>query len=110
MALKYSNLMEAVDLDYAVCVMGAGISHAAGAHFAVSRIKKEGVHDEVGLILYIYGETETKGITTDVTKEISGKIENGYLYPPEGPGLGIELNEEIVEQYAARGINKLVVE
>jgi L-alanine-DL-glutamate epimerase-like enolase superfamily enzyme len=109
MALKYTTLIEAVDLDYAICVLGTGISHAAGAHFAVSRAKKGGVHDELGLILYTYGETETKGIKTDVTKEISGKIENGYLYPPEGPGLGVELNEEMVERYAAPGVSKLVV-
>ncbi len=108
-AQKYTNVIEAAGLDYATCVMGAGISHAAGAHFAVSRMKMAGVHDEIGLVLYIYGETETKGITTDVTREISGRIENGYLYPPKGPGLGVELNEEMVERYAARGVSKLVV-
>ncbi|MFC2070166.1 mandelate racemase/muconate lactonizing enzyme family protein [Chloroflexota bacterium] len=108
-ALKYSALIEAAGLDYAICVMGAGISHAAGAHFAVSRVKKPGVHDEIGLALYIHGATETEGITTDVTKELSGKIEKGYLYPPKGPGLGVELNEENVERYATPGVSKLVV-
>ena len=113
MALKYTNLIEAVDLDYAVCVMGVGISHAAGAHFAVSRLKREGFHDfddEIGLILYTYGKTETKGITTDITKEINGRIENGYLYPPKGPGLGVELNEEMVKRYATPNMNKIVVQ
>jgi L-alanine-DL-glutamate epimerase-like enolase superfamily enzyme len=109
-AAKYVNLIEAAGLDYQVCMMGTGISHAAGAHFAVSLSKKEGFHDELGLILYTYGATETKDIATDVTKEINGKIEKGYLYPPKGPGLGIELNEEMVKRYASPGINKIIVE
>ena len=108
-ASRFATLVETADLDYAVCVMGAGISHAAGAHFAISRAKREGVNDEVGLLLYIHGQTETKAIVGDVTKEISGKIENGYLYPPNGPGLGVELDEDIVKKYAAQGVSKLVV-
>ncbi|MFC1932452.1 mandelate racemase/muconate lactonizing enzyme family protein [Chloroflexota bacterium] len=108
-AVQYTTLIEAADLDYAICVLGTGIEHAVGAHFAVSRQKRERVLDELGLIFYLHGGTETEGITTDVTKEINGKIENGYLYPPKGPGLGIELNGEMVERYATPGVSKLVV-
>ena len=108
--LNYTNLVDAANLDYAICVLGNGIEHAAGAHFAVSRAKRGRILDELGLIFYLYGGTETKEITTDVTKEINGKIEKGYLYPPKGPGLGIELDEEMVKRYAAPGINKIVVE
>jgi L-alanine-DL-glutamate epimerase-like enolase superfamily enzyme len=109
-ALQYTTLIECASLDYAICVLGNGIEHAAGAHFAVSRQKRDRVLDELGLIFYLYGGTDTKDITTDVTKEINGRIENGYLYPPKGPGLGIELNEEMVRKYAAPDINKIVVE
>jgi len=108
-ARRFADLVETADLDYAVCVMGAGISHAAGAHFAVSRAKRPGVNDEVGLLLYIHGQTATAGITGDVTKEINGRVENGYLYPPKGPGLGVELDEDVIKRYAATGVNKLVV-
>lgn len=108
-ALQYTALVEAADLDYAICVLGTGIEHAVGAHFAVSRSKRDKVLDELGLVLYIHGATETKGITTDVTKEINGRIENGYLYPPKGPGLGIELNQEIVNRHLAPGVNSIVV-
>jgi L-alanine-DL-glutamate epimerase-like enolase superfamily enzyme len=108
--LNYTNLVDAANLDYAICVLGNGIEHAAGAHFAVSRAKRGKILDELGLIFYLYGGTETKGITADVTREINGKIEKGYLYPPKGPGLGIELDEEMVKRYAAPGINKIVVE
>jgi L-alanine-DL-glutamate epimerase-like enolase superfamily enzyme len=52
---------------------------------------------------------ETKDITTDVTKEMNGTIEKGYLYPPTGPGLGVELHDERVARYAAPGVNRIVV-
>lgn len=108
--LNYTNLVHVANLDYAICVLGNGIEHAAGAHFAVSRAKRERILDELGLIFYLYGGTETKEVTADVTKEISGTIEKGYLYPPKGPGLGIELNQEMVDRYLAPDINKIVVQ
>ena len=108
--LNFTNLVDAANLDYALCVLGNGIEHAAGAHFAVSRSKRDRILDELGLIFYLYGGTETREITADVTKEISGKIEKGHLYPPKGPGLGVELNEEMVDRYLAPDINKLIVQ
>jgi L-alanine-DL-glutamate epimerase-like enolase superfamily enzyme len=108
--LRFTNLIDAANLDYALCVLGNGIEHAAGAHFAVSQAKRGRILDELGLIFYLYGGTETKQITTDVTKEINGTIEKGYLYPPKGPGLGIELNQDMVDRYLAADINKIVVE
>jgi L-alanine-DL-glutamate epimerase-like enolase superfamily enzyme len=108
-AVKFTTLVEAAGLDYQICALGTGIEHAAGAHLAVSRMKGERLLDELGLIFYLHGGTETKGITTDITKEINGKIEKGYLYPPKGPGLGVELNPEMVKRYATPGLNKIVV-
>jgi len=107
--VKYTNLVEAASLDYAICVLGNGIEHAAGAHFAVSRAKRGRILDELSLIFYLHGGTETKEITTDVTKEINGRIEKGYLYPPKGPGLGVEMNQEMVDRYLARDTNIVVV-
>ena len=109
-SLQYTTLVDTANLDYAICVLGNGIEHAVGAHFAVSRNKRERILDELGLIFYLYGGTETKEITTDVTKEINGRIEKGYLYPPGGPGLGIELNQEMVDRYHAPDIHTIIVE
>jgi L-alanine-DL-glutamate epimerase-like enolase superfamily enzyme len=109
-ATKYTTLVEAEDLEYQICTLGTGIEHAAGAHFAVSRSKKGRLNDELCLILYLHGGTETKNITSDVTKKINGKIENGYLHPPDGPGLGIEINEEMVKKYAASDVSSIIVE
>ena len=108
--LAYTTLVDAANLDYAICVLGNGIEHAAGAHFAVSRAKRGRILDELSLIFYLHGGTETKEITTDVTKEISGRIEKGYPYPPKGPGLGIELNQDMVDRYLAPDISKIVVQ
>ena len=30
-------------------------------------------------------------------------MENGRVYPPEGPGLGLTLDEDAVERYTVRG-------
>jgi L-alanine-DL-glutamate epimerase-like enolase superfamily enzyme len=109
-SLQFTNLVDAANLDYALCVLGNGIEHAAGAHFAVSRVKRGRIVDELGLILYLYGGTETKDITTDVTKEINGTIEKGYLYPPKGPGLGIELNQDMVNRYLSSNTHTIVVQ
>jgi L-alanine-DL-glutamate epimerase-like enolase superfamily enzyme len=108
--LHFTNLVDAANLDYAICVLGNGIEHAAGAHFAVSRAKRGKILDELGLVFYLYGGTETKDITEDVTTEINGTIEKGYLYPPKGPGLGIELSQEMVDRYRARNVEKIVVQ
>jgi L-alanine-DL-glutamate epimerase-like enolase superfamily enzyme len=108
-ASKLSTLIEAADLNYQICALGTGIEHAAGAHLAVSRVKGDRFLDELSLIFYLHGGTETKDITTDVTKEMNGKIEKGYLYPPKGPGLGVELDDEMVKRYAASGVSRIVV-
>jgi len=108
-ASKLSTVIEAADLNYQICALGTGIEHAAGAHLAVSRLKGDRFLDELSLIFYLHGGIETKDITTDVTKEMNGKIEKGYLYPPKGPGLGVELNEDMVKRYAASGVSTIMV-
>jgi len=38
-------------------------------------------------------------INEDVIKE-PVKLDNGYIEPPKGPGLGFELNEEVIKKYS----------
>ena len=48
-------------------------------------------------------EHENLGVTGPMTDDIAKnvpKVENGYMWPPEGPGLGLELNEELLAKYA----------
>jgi L-alanine-DL-glutamate epimerase-like enolase superfamily enzyme len=103
-------LIEAADLDYCLSnYLGLSISHTALAHFAVSCPKRDRFFDELANILYLVGGTETKGVETDICKEISGEIKGGCLYPPKGPGLGFEINEEMVKRYMTPGVNKIEV-
>ena len=110
-ALKFRALAESAGIDYAIsCYNGTGLEHAASSHFIVSSLKSETVPDEPIGILYLYGGTGTEGINKDVCKEITGKIENGFLYPPKGPGLGVELNQDIVAEYMTKAKKAIVVE
>ena len=37
------------------------------------------------------------------------KIENGFLEVPEGPGLGVELNEKAIKKYLTPGKDRMLV-
>ena len=53
------------------------------------RVSKRGrILDELSLIFYLYGGTESKDITMDVTKEINGTIEEGLFISSERAGVG----------------------
>jgi L-alanine-DL-glutamate epimerase-like enolase superfamily enzyme len=110
-AIRYCDLIETARLNYQICNMDNSIAGAAGAHFAVSRSDRGGrYYDELGLYLYLHGTYGTKEIMDDIVKEQAAVIENGTLYTPKGPGLGVELDEEMIARYAAPGLSAIVVE
>ena len=54
--------------------------------------------------------------TFDTTKKVDVDIiknpqvyKDGYFYPPEGPGLGLELNEAAVSKYITPGMSIVTV-
>jgi L-alanine-DL-glutamate epimerase-like enolase superfamily enzyme len=52
-------------------------------------------------------EHENLGVTGPVTYDIAKnvpKVENGYMWPPEGPGLGLELDEEHLAECAFKDL------
>jgi L-alanine-DL-glutamate epimerase-like enolase superfamily enzyme len=53
-------------------------------------------------------DTVSKPITDDIAVRVP-RYENGYLYPPEGPGLGMELNEDLVKSLITPGKKPTVV-
>jgi muconate cycloisomerase len=109
-AVKYCDMLETAHLNYQICNMDNSIAAAAGAHFAVSRTDRGGrFYDELGLYLYLHGTYDTKSITDDIVKEQAMVIENGILHVPKGPGLGVELDEEMLKRYAAPGVSPIVV-
>jgi L-alanine-DL-glutamate epimerase-like enolase superfamily enzyme len=44
----------------------------------------------------------TKKVDVDIIKNPQ-KYKDGYFYPPEGPGLGLELNDKAVPRYITKG-------
>ena len=45
----------------------------------------------------------------DDLAKIGVRYEAGYLYPPQGPGVGVELNEEIIPSIITPGKNPTVI-
>jgi L-alanine-DL-glutamate epimerase-like enolase superfamily enzyme len=109
-SVKYCDMLETAMFNYQICNMDNSIAGAAAAHFAVSRSDRGGrYYDELGLYLYLHGTYDTKSITGDIVKEQSAVIENGVLYVPKGPGLGVELDEEMMNRYTAPGLSNILV-
>jgi L-alanine-DL-glutamate epimerase-like enolase superfamily enzyme len=110
-AIQFRALADAANLDYAISTYnGPGLNHAAACHFAISCSKRGAISDQLANVLMYTGGTDTQNIVrSDITKEINSKIENGYVLPPKGPGLGVELNEKLVKEYITDGISSIVV-
>jgi len=56
-------------------------------------------------------EHENLGVTGPVTGDIAKnvpKVENGYMYPPEGPGLGLELDEELLDKCSYKDMIQII--
>jgi L-alanine-DL-glutamate epimerase-like enolase superfamily enzyme len=89
---------------------GTGLEHAASCHFIFSTNLTDAIPEQPVGILYLYGGFSSDDISGDITKKISGRIKDGYLYKPEGPGLGVELDQDMVNRYLAPGRKTLIIE
>ena len=87
-AMRIADLAEDHSLKVVNHFWTTGINLAAGLHFLASR--------KTSFILE-YGVEETP-IRWDVTKQKMKIDAEGFAHVPEGPGLGIDLNEETVER------------
>lgn len=72
--------------------LGSGISVAAGAHFYVS----------TSIVAHAAELTGPLFMNGDVVKEGCLRIEDGYLYPPNEPGLGITVEEASLQKYLVK--------
>ncbi len=108
-AVKWADLMDVSHSDYQICNQGNTIAAAVGAHFAVSRRKSPRFNDELGLFLYLHDTTDTKSISDDIVKDPGFVIENGTLHSPKGPGLGVELDDDMVSRYASTVLPTITV-
>ncbi len=110
-AIKYRSLVEAAGLDMCVSAYnGTGLEHAASCHFIFSTNLTDAIPEQPVGILYLYGGFSSDDVSGDIIKKISGRIKDGYLYKPEGPGLGVELDQEMVDKYLSAGRKPLMIE
>jgi len=92
------------------CMIDTGLGAAASAHFLAAtewmgRIEQEAIGP---LNLYNVPDTVSKPITNDLAVKVP-RYENGYLYPPDGPGLGVELNEAVVPKLMTPGKSPIII-
>ncbi len=92
------------------CMINSGLGAAAEAHLLAAtewmgKIEQEAIGP---LNLYNRADTVSPPIKNDLAVDVP-RYENGYLYPPHGPGLGIELNEAAVTQFATPGKSPTVI-
>jgi L-alanine-DL-glutamate epimerase-like enolase superfamily enzyme len=92
-------------------MVGSGYEAAAQAHFlAADPWMTKFAHANLGPPL-LHGQWDTTNppITTDLSKN-PPVYKDGYFYPPDGPGLGLELNEEYIPRLMSKGMSPLVIE
>ncbi len=92
------------------CMINSGLGSAAEAAFLgatawMGRIEQESIGP---LNLYNIFDTVSGPIENDLAKK-APRYEKGYLYPPEGVGLGVELDEASVERLATPGKPPVII-
>jgi L-alanine-DL-glutamate epimerase-like enolase superfamily enzyme len=92
------------------CMIDSGLGAAANAHFLAAtewlgKIEQEAIGP---LNLYNIHDTVSHPLPDDLAVKVP-RYEGGYLYPPDGPGLGVELNEAAVKKLATPGKSPTVI-
>jgi len=93
------------------CMIDSGIGAAAEAHFlAATEWMGRMPQETIGpLNLYNIPDTVSQPLKNDLAVEVP-RYEHGFLYPPNGPGLGVDLNEAAVTNLMTPGKNPTVIE
>jgi L-alanine-DL-glutamate epimerase-like enolase superfamily enzyme len=92
------------------CMIDSGLGAACTAHFLaatewIGKIEQEAIGP---LNLYNIPDTVSTPLKDDLAVKVP-RYENGFLYPPEGPGTGVELNEAAVKKFATPGKKPIVI-
>jgi L-alanine-DL-glutamate epimerase-like enolase superfamily enzyme len=92
------------------CMIDTGIGAASTAHFLaatewIGKVEQEAIGP---LNLYNIPDTVSEPLKDDLAVKVP-RYENGFLYPPEGPGFGVELNEAAVKKLATPGKSPVVI-
>jgi L-alanine-DL-glutamate epimerase-like enolase superfamily enzyme len=86
------------------CMAGSGIEAAAYSHLLIANEwLSRFPHENLGpLHTHDVLNTVDEPITDDTARQVP-RYQGGYLYPVEGPGLGVELNEEVLARIITPG-------
>jgi L-alanine-DL-glutamate epimerase-like enolase superfamily enzyme len=108
---KWVSIAQAANLPVMCgCMVNSGIGAAVEAHFLAAtawmgKIEQEAIGP---LNLYNIPDTVTNPLKNDLAVKVP-RYEKGFLYPPDGPGFGVELNEKAVKQFATPGKGPTVI-
>jgi L-alanine-DL-glutamate epimerase-like enolase superfamily enzyme len=101
--VKWANVAKAAGLAMYCGAMNGPWEAAAQAHWLASDPEFGNQDHDVFFPVLMYN-------TFDTTKKVECDLINnpmvykdGYFYPPEGPGIGLELNEKAVPKYLTKG-------
>ena len=110
---KWLSIAEAAGLPVMMgSMVGSGFETAWQAHFLfahewMGHMEQENVGN---LIVHDQFESVENPITDDLGQNPGfPKVENGYMHPPEGPGLGVELNEDLLAEYACEDLDPVII-
>ena len=108
---RWVSLAQAANLPVMCgCMVNSGLGSAAEAAFLAAtawmgKIEQEAIGP---LNLYNIYDTVSGPIENDLAKK-PPRYEGGYLYPPDGVGLGVELDEDSVKKLATPGKQPVVI-
>lgn len=101
--LKWADVAKAAGLAMYCGAMNGPWEAAAQAHWLCADAEFGRQDHDVFFPVLMYNTFDTtKKVDVDIIKNPQ-VYKDGYFYPPEGPGLGLELNEKAVPKYITKG-------
>jgi L-alanine-DL-glutamate epimerase-like enolase superfamily enzyme len=111
-ALKWVAIAQAADMPVMCgCMGGSGFEAAHQGHFlAASAWMGRFEQENLGpMLIHNTFNTRKPKITDDLSLNVP-HYEGGYLYPPDGPGLGVDLNEPVLKKLLTPGKKPVIIE
>jgi len=110
-AQKWVAIAQAANLPVMCgCMVDSGLGAACTAQFLaatewIGKIEQEAIGP---LNLYNIPDTVNHHVMDDLAVKMP-RYEGGFLYPSEGPGIGVELNEDAVKKLATPGKPPVII-
>ena len=110
-AQKWVAIAQAANLPVMCgCMIDSGLGAACTAQFLaatewIGKIEQEAIGP---LNLYNIPDTVSTPLKDDLAVKVP-RYEGGFLYPPDGPGIGVELNEAAVKKLATPGKKPVII-